>query len=104
MGTLLHFPSISPRQHSLHLESLAHAVSDIACQLDYFHKVTEGALSAALARIEIALANLSEIGQLLPPGEFKMRLALDVASLATQLDRAKDKIADLATHESGKAR
>lgn len=104
MGTLLLFPSISPSQRNLHPESFAHAVSDLACLLDSFQKVTEGSLSAALARIEIALADLGEIGHLLPPGEFKIRLALEVAALASQLDRAKDKIANLATYGSGKAR
>lgn len=100
MGNLLYFPPVSPVGYNPHLEALAGAVSGLVGELISFQKLAEGSLSVALAKLEAALAEIDEVGRGLPSGEFKARLDLDLATIVAQLDQAKDKVADLATHGS----
>ena len=103
MGTLLCFPATSPTRRDQHFRNLSQTIPHFVRQLKSFQKLAdecfqrlaEAPLSAALDRLETALADIDAIGHLLPPGEFKTQFDLDRSTLATQLDLARGKMVGL---------
>jgi hypothetical protein len=103
MGTLLRFPIVSPIRRDPHLRLLSQAVADFVDQLKSARKGAEESLwnsakaplLAALDRLETALADITAIGHLLPPGEFKTQFDFERRALAMQVSLAKDTLFDV---------
>lgn len=93
----------APTRRNQHFRNLSQTIPDFVRQLKFFQKLAdecfqklaEAPLSAALDRLETALADIDAIGHLLPPGEFKTQFDLDRSTLATQLDLARGKMVGL---------
>ena len=103
MGTLHRFPTIPKKRNDPHFRNLSQTIADFVCQLksiqelaeESIQKLAEAPLSAVFDRLETALADIDDIGRLLPPGEFKTQFDLDRSYLYKQLDLAKGKAVSL---------